>query len=301
MITKPGIYTNISSADYFSDPCPKPSLTQSIAKIILENSPAHAWQEHPRLNPKWQPSDPTKFDVGNIAHSLLLRRGKEIVVIEGYDDWRKDKPKQIRDELLREGKHGVLQKHYILATRMVDAAKQQLFRIKDLPELFSAFWDNEACLAWLEEGLWFRQLVDGVAGDRLIVADYKSTDMSVAPHSIGRKMASDNWPIQAAMAERGLNMLKAEQPARRYFFVAQETYEPYALTVCELSEGHLERGRQQLDRAIQIWKHCIKHDQWPSYPRQIIVPDFPGWVDADWEDRRLELDDRKRQMVTEIA
>jgi hypothetical protein len=79
---KPGIYTDMTAADYHADPCPNPSLTQSVAKVLLQRSPLHAWHAHPRLNPDYQHDDATKFDIGNIAHKMLLGRGKEIVVLE---------------------------------------------------------------------------------------------------------------------------------------------------------------------------------------------------------------------------
>jgi hypothetical protein len=297
MIVKPGIYPEISSAAYFADPCPTPSFTQSIGKILLENSPLHAWYEHPRLNPDYVSDDPTKFDVGNVAHKLLLGRGKEIVVIEEHDDWRTKAAKEAREAALAEGKHAVLGKHFALASRMVDAAGKQLELMpKPANDLFRN-GNSEVCLAWQEDGFWFRQLVDWFSDNYLLFADLKTTDMSVAPHMLGRKMQSDNWPMQAAMCERGLRALGLATP--RFFFVAQETWQPYALTVAELTEGHIERGRMQLDFAIEIWKSCMKHNLFPSYPREIIVPEYPGWADAEWDDRKMQLEDRK--MITEIV
>jgi hypothetical protein len=86
-IDKPGIYPGVSSADYFADPCPTPSLTQSLCKILIERSPQHAWIAHPRLNPQFEYDDDTKFDVGNIAHRLILGRGKDFEVVQ-FADWR---------------------------------------------------------------------------------------------------------------------------------------------------------------------------------------------------------------------
>jgi hypothetical protein len=77
-ITQPGIYLDMSAVDYFADPCPSPSLTQSVAKRLIDRSPLHAWTIHPRLNPAFEADDPTKYDIGNIAHRLLLGRGKEL-------------------------------------------------------------------------------------------------------------------------------------------------------------------------------------------------------------------------------
>src|ERR1035438_10073976 len=40
----PGIYKGMLSDDYFADPTPEPSLSQSVAKILIEQSPLHARQ-----------------------------------------------------------------------------------------------------------------------------------------------------------------------------------------------------------------------------------------------------------------
>jgi hypothetical protein len=50
-ISRPGIYLDVAANDYHADPCPAPSFTQSIAKVLLEKSPAHARLAHPRLCP----------------------------------------------------------------------------------------------------------------------------------------------------------------------------------------------------------------------------------------------------------
>src|SRR4051812_46738879 len=96
-ITAPGIYLDVAANDYHADPCPAPSLTQSVAKILLAKSPLHAWHAHPRLNPDYQHNDDTKFDVGNIAHKMLLGRGKQIEVLE-FDDWRTKAAKEAREK-----------------------------------------------------------------------------------------------------------------------------------------------------------------------------------------------------------
>jgi hypothetical protein len=54
MIIQPGIYYDITPADYFADPCPEPSATQSVLKVLLDQSPAHARCEHPTPGPGWR-------------------------------------------------------------------------------------------------------------------------------------------------------------------------------------------------------------------------------------------------------
>ncbi|MBK8009562.1 MAG: hypothetical protein IPK23_14905 [Rhizobiales bacterium] len=60
-ITKPGIY-QMPAPDYFADPCPAPSLNQSLAKVLLDQSPLHAFYEHPRLCPPEIEDEQEKYD-----------------------------------------------------------------------------------------------------------------------------------------------------------------------------------------------------------------------------------------------
>lgn len=282
-ITKPGIYTDMASADYFADPCPSPSLTQSVAKILLDKSPLHAWHAHPRLNPDYRHDDDRKFDVGNIAHALMIGRGKEICVLD-FDDWRTKAAKDAREAA--KPALAVLGKHYSLAARMVKAAREQLDS-RGLGHLFRD-GDGEVVSAWQEGDVWLRQMIDWLTPDRLTFADYKTTGESAAGHELGRKMVVDGWPIQAAMGERGLNAIDPDNAGRRkYYFVCQEDETPYALNVVQISAGVMSLGRKRLEIAVQMWRRCFAANRWPGYPTEIVVPEFPGWAEQQWLDREI--------------
>lgn len=301
-IDKPGIFTNMPTADYFADCCPQPSLTQSVAKILLAKSPLHAWHAHPRLNPDYHHDDDTKFDVGNVAHKLMIGRGKEVVVLE-FDDWRTKAAKEARDMAASAGNFAVLGKHYSKAEAMVRAAREQL-TIRGLDLLFDPVLGNgEIVTAWQEKGIWMRQMCDWLSSDLLTFADYKTTEMSAAPHQLSRMMVNAGWVIQAAMGERGLDVLDEKtQGRRRYLFVVQEVEKPYALTVAEIGEAALTMGRKQLDMAVTIWRHCVETDCWPGYPEEIARPEYPGWAETELLNREIAHDEqRKREpMLTDL-
>jgi len=283
-----GLFANMSTAEYFADPAPQPSLTQSLVKTLLDRSPLHAWYAHPRLNPDFMRDEDTKYDIGNIAHRLILGRGRELVVLSDFDDWRKKEAQQARATAQAEGRLAVLGKHYATADRMVRAAQEALER-RDMPDIFGEdHGDAELCAIWQEGKTWCRQLMDWLSADRLTFADYKTTLESAAPHALARKMVNDGWHIQAAMAERALAKLDPSNIGRRrYLFVVQEAQLPYALSVVELSETALTMGRKQLDAGLKLWTRCLFTDYWPGYPLQTIVPEFPEWAEAQWLDREV--------------
>jgi hypothetical protein len=305
MIHKPGIFPNMTTADYFADCCPAPSLTQSVAKILLAKSPLHAWHAHPRLNPDYQHDDDTKFDVGNIAHKLMIGRGKEIVMLE-FDDWRTKAAKEARDMAASAGKFAVLSKHYSKAEAMVRAAREQLHN-RGLGELFEdGHGLGEVVTAWQENGIWMRQMIDWLTPDMRTFVDFKTTEMSAAPHQLSRMMTNAGWPIQAAMGERGLDVLDEKtQGRRRYLFVVQEVEKPYALTVAEIGEASLTMGRKMLDMAVTIWRDCIENNRWPGYSEDIARPEYPGWAETQWLDREIAHDEHRKSkrepMLTDLS
>lgn len=290
MITEPGIFHDIAANDYHADPCPAPSLTQSVAKILLAKSPLHAWHAHPRLNPDYQHDDATKFDVGNVAHKMLLGRGREIVVLD-FDDWRTNAAKVAREKAAVDGKLAVLGKHAARADRMVNAARAQL-ELRGIGDLFGGEGDSEAVLAWREGKIWLRQMIDWLDHDRLILADYKTTDESAAPDALARKMVNDGWHIQAAMGERGLTALGFE-PAR-FLFVVQEATVPYALNVVSVAGDAMMMGRKMLNAGVAMWSRCMQADRWPGYPLEILTPEFPSWAEQAWLDREIKDAARER-------
>lgn len=287
MITKPGIYFDMSADEYFADPCPTPSLTQSIAKVLLDQSPAHARLAHPRLAPPTASEDEPaeKYDsalaIGNAAHAMLIGRGKEIAEAR-FDSFRTKDAQLFRDE--HAGCVVILSKHLRRASAMVNAMREAI-DLCGWNDAFS-FGHGEVVLAWQEGDIWFRTMIDWKSVHENY--DAKTSGMSVAPHSIGTMIERAGWHIQAAMHERGLDVLEPEWTGRRRFrFLAQENYPPYAVTPVELDEHWLTMGRKKLQHAIDIWKRCIEADRWPAYPLIPITPDYPGFAEAKWLEREV--------------
>lgn len=285
----PGIYRDFSIEDYYRDPAPEPSLSQSIAKVLLDQSPAHAAMEHPRLKPHAQDDDEIeKYSavqaIGSAAHRLLIGRGKEIA-IGSFDAWRTKEAKQFREDAETGGRIPILSKHFDRASEMVEAAREQLDDI-GWHDAFRV-GHGEVCLIWQEGPTWFRTLVDWEAS--LTEYDYKSGGVSFAPHDIGFKMERDGWHIQGAMHERGYDALDPQNAGRRKFrFVAQENYPPYALVGVELTENWLTMGRKALEMVIPVWRQCLANKRWPAYPPTVIRPEFPGFKESRFLQREME-------------
>jgi PDDEXK-like domain of unknown function (DUF3799) len=286
-IQVPGIYREFPVADYFSDPCPHPSLSQSIAKILIDRSPAHAFLAHPRLNP--QPPEEDGYSsakaIGNAVHAIATGRSRDIAIGE-WSDWRTKESQVFKTSALESGHMPILRKHWNCAEAMIDATHRQLDAAGH-EGAFAAAAQCEVVLAWQEDEIWLRTMIDCVAG--LKVYDLKTSGMNCAPHIVAERPSDLGWDVQAAMFERGLGRLDPEHAGRHeFFFVAQENEPPFALTVVRIGEADLTMGRKKLEVAIEIWRGCMASGEWPAYPADTVTSHPRGWTESQWLEREMD-------------
>lgn len=290
-ITNPGVFYDFPVDDYFEDPCPGPSLTQSIAKILIDRSPLHAWHAHPRLNPDYEHDDDKKFDLGNTVHRLLTGRGPKIVPLD-FPNWQTRASKEAREEAIKAGCQPILREQYERAAEMRDAAIRQL-RAAGLAAPFSE-GAGEVVMAAQDGGVWLRTMIDWMEHTESFW-DYKSTGLSIAPHSLSMVAANAGWDVQAAFHERIIDAIDPNGAGRRTFrFVAQEDEPPFAISILEMDGHWMTMGRKKVQHAIDIWTDCIKHNRWPAYPTDILRLEYPGWKETRWLEREIEHAERKR-------
>jgi PDDEXK-like domain of unknown function (DUF3799) len=283
---KPGIYYDMDSRTYFGDPCPEPSLSQSLAKIVLEQSLLHAEARFLAMDndPKKESYDKAKA-IGDAAHKLMLGRGKDIDVLD-FDAFRSAAAKAARDASFGAGRTPILTEHFDAAVLMWDSARAQLRLHQDSDAFTSGH--AEVALIWQDDGIWCRSLIDWLHDDLRTVDDLKSSAMSMAPHVIGHRAEAAGWHVQAAFIERGLDVLDPAGAGRRRFrFIAQEQDAPYALTVMRMDEQWLTMGRKKVQAAMALWRQAIKTGKWPGYPLHSVTPEYPGYREKAWLEREL--------------
>lgn len=289
---KPGIHPDMSAKTYYADPCPEPSLTQSIAKVLLDRSPAHAWLKHPRLGGK--PDGDEGYDkaqaIGTAAHKLMLGRGKEVLILE-YDNFRTKSAQADREKAVEEGYSPILARHHNIAKTMVTAARAQL-DAAGLVDPFRVGGGEVAVIAEVD-GLWCRSLIDWMVST-IELYDFKTSGKSANPYAVPYTMVDAGWDIQAAMQEHILDALDSGGAGRRRFrFVMQENEPPWALTVHELPESVMTMGRKKLQYAIDVWRRCMDDGEWPAYPPVISRPEYPGYMEQAWLNREIAMDEQR--------
>jgi hypothetical protein len=272
-IDKPGVY-DMPNADYQNDPCEAISLSATLLKIMLRETPQHVYTASPRLNQKYEPDEDGAFDIGTAAHSLMLGDPKKFAVLD-FDDWRKKEAKEARETARAEGKIPLLAKHWDRLQHMVAIGRQQLDVHFDASD---AFTDGkpEQSLFWQESGIWCRARLDWLPNNlRKPYDDYKSTD-SANPDTFQRVAYSVGHDIQAAFYRRGIRaVLGVEKPRIR--FIVQEIAEPFALSAIELNDEAMDLADYKIDLGLARWRWCLENNSWPGYPARTCVIGPPAW------------------------
>lgn len=269
---------------YHADPCDSPSLSSSIAKIILEQSPRHGWFCHSRLNPAYQSENKQAYDVGSAAHTLLLGDGRGLAVIDA-ENYKTKAAQDARDKAYANGLIPLLTRQHIDVLAMATSARQQL----DQHEASDAFTKGlpERTLVWKEGDVWCRAMLDWLPDDpKRAYDDFKSTSGSASPDHWQRNLFSMNYDIQAAFYRRGIRaVLGIHNPVFR--FVIQETSAPYCLSVVALDPQAIDFANKKVVEAIHLWSACIERNEWPGYSNRIAYVSPPPYNEAAWLEREV--------------
>jgi hypothetical protein len=284
-IAKPGLY-QLSHETYHADPCIVPSLSSSIASTLLDESPRHAWQSHPRLNPSTEPETRAEFDLGSAAHAVMLNDTRGIQVIDA-DSYRTNAAKAERTDAYAAGKIPILRDKWPEVQAMVAAGRAQIAAHHECPGLFVAGAGKpEQTLVWQEAGVWCRCRLDWRPNDNAIWPDYKSTGASANPEAFARRIFDMGYDLQLAFYRRGIRaILGIDRPT--FVFVVQETKPPYALSIVGLDPAALDFADKRVDEALATWDWCLKNDRWPGYASRICWAEVPAYVEHRQAAREL--------------
>lgn len=275
----------ISADEYHADPCETPSLSASIAHILVTHSPAHAKAAHPRLNPDFVRVDKEAFDIGTICHSLLLEDGANVAVLP-FPNWRKKEAQEARKEAREAGRTPLLEEDWVVVTEMVAAVRRQLDAHEADPPIFT---DGlaEQTLVWNDGGVMCRARPDWLQSDYTVITDLKTSSRSANPAVWPRSaILAHGLDTQAAFYRRGMRAITGMNPDWRWVVV--ETAPPYALSVIAPAPDVLALGDAKIEFAINLWRECLERDSWPAYPAKVATVELPGWAEAAWLEREAQ-------------
>lgn len=281
-ITEPGLYTDVPPAIYHADPCPVPSLSSSIAKTILDMSPAHARQQHVRLTPQEPKKPNVDRDIGSACHALVF--GGEAIELVDATGWTKKADQETRALCYAEGRIPLLTKDYDRASRMADIVRPMI-----VDRLGSDFLP-EAVIAWKHgEHAWCRTALDAVSTDLTRWVDLKTSGGECDKIASVRRFYSESSDIQCGFQSRGLDAVNPPNTGRRSaWFIYVENDAPFGATPIKITETMMAQARRKARVATEMWRISMELGDWPNYPTEDVTPEMPPWAEQDWMRREME-------------
>lgn len=287
VISEPGIYTDVSAKLYHSDPVVEPSLSSTIAKCLVAQSPMHAHLKHPRLGGA-EESDAEESDEkvskekerGILLHRLLLGTGGDIVVCP-FDSWRKDAAKDMRKAEREKGNIPVLPPAFAEAKRSADVARKHL----DDMGLGYVFREGlkECVLVWKEGGTWMRAMLDNLIVDEVSktaeIWDLKTVSRSAHPKACAAQIHGLGYDLSAAFYKQGLNAVRPDLTGRvKFKWAFMEVKPPNAVTPVDLNGEWDTIALSHYSRAVDGWKRCMAAKKWPAYTDKLLTLEPEPWM-----------------------
>jgi hypothetical protein len=285
MIKGVGIYT-MTAAEYHGDPVETPSLSASIATILIQQSALHAKFAHPRLTENPVREEARHMDTGSICHALMLE-GENLAVVIDAENYRTKAAQEARDEARLAGKCPILKHEMDEVKAMMTACLEQT-TTHSREFIRDAFvkGKGEQTIIWKEpNGVWCRSRLDWLHSSYPIIYDYKTSGRSAHPQNISRLAAASGWCLQEAFYRRGFKAVFGQDHEPDFYFVCQENYRPYALTVFEVSPQDRALAEVQVQFAIDTWGECMKTGKWPGYSDKVERITSPAYVESSWMER----------------
>lgn len=252
----------IPKGEYHLDPCPSPSLSASLAKVLVARSPAHAWYLHPRGGGgKVEPTE--AMDRGTLLDSLLLGGDTEICPIP-HDDYRTNAAKQLRDHAIAHGKLPIIASKLGAAQEKADAIRAELAK---RGIVFDGL--NQQTIVWTEQtaagSIFCRGRLDHFKPEIATFYDLKCVE-DASPRAVARKMVDFGHHIQHRAYTRGLEQILPQLAGRiRGIYVYVEPEPPFECTIAHPSGAMRALGEFDWTRAAEKWGVGVHTGIWEGY------------------------------------
>lgn len=267
LVTEPGIYA-IPEAEYHADLSLAPDLGRSLsvsgAKTILRTPALFDYQRKHGRPPK------DAFDVGTLAHELILRGGdKRLRVIDTYD-WRLKRDQDAKKTAHAEGLVPIHRGDLLEVSRIAAAVRRHSLASAILsqgrPEV-SFYWIDQAT------GITLRGRVDWLRDNAIV--DVKTTKDASA-HAFAKDAANYRYDMQADHYVEGVEAVTGQRLP--FLFLCVEKEPPYLVAVYQLDDDAMARGARDNAEARRIYAECESAGEWPGYSPEIELLSLPRWA-----------------------
>lgn len=295
-----GLHEGVSHKLYHSDPASRPSLSSSIASILVDefSCPADAKARHPRLSrvEGSEEEDDEEDDRsgvkqrGSLVHALLLGGGPDMVVVEKTDkktgvvepadNFMTTSAKEHRDRILAEGKMPVL-------ARKLDDAREAVMAIESrisLPPM------REVTFIWESDGVLCRGRADALAIDEhagtATIYDVK-TCANFRSATGGHALKFGLHLQHAAYIEAIETLFPALAGRVTFKHIFCRVSGRFDVIHRRLSAELAELGRRDWDRAKKAWQECLTSGKWPGMSDVEQFIEAPGYALAQDLEREI--------------
>jgi hypothetical protein len=249
-----------------------PGLSQSGAKVLVSQSPAHfkAYLERDR-------SEQTAAQrLGTLIHlaSLQPKVFDATIVVAPECDKRTTAGKEIWASFqssLKPGQEAISQKDGEIVTAVSIAARAGLDKL--MKDFDGEYMITEVPMVGRVNGTDIKGRLDAIittkAGKRIVVDIKTTTDASL--NSFSRDCANYMYFLQSAWYT---TLAHADQ----FVFLAVEKDAPNAWACYTLDEASHQKGLALMNSAIDLFRSCNTFKQFPGYPQEVQTMTLPKWV-----------------------
>ena len=220
------------------------------------------------------PSQSAAFDVGRVAHSLILEGDESRVVAIDVEAKRGKAWTEPAEAARAAGKTPLT----VAEWAEVQAMRDSVFANPEAAKLLTGH-EAEVSLRWDVDGTPVKARLDGWHQEAGIVVDLKTT-RDASPRGFGRSAAEYGYHAQAAHYQSGVFNLTDK--SHDYYIVAVEKAAPYVTAVYEVFPDMLDAGAEIVADGINAYREAKDADHWPAhYPAQPL--DLPMWAYQETE------------------
>ena len=241
-----------------------PRLSPSIAKILIEKSPAHAFQAHRLLGGRKDDNFSEAKDRGLILESIIFGFGLNSVrfkIIQA-DSYRTNDAKNQRNEARDNGQIPILdcdcQEYLDLGNILVKKINQQGIHFNNGEFQKHVEWNSI-------EGVDCHGYLDYYKHSSATIIDLKIMD-DVSPKKFAKSFIDFGYDIQASAYIEGIETICPELLGRvNMLFIACESSSPHIVQLYEMSGMMRSLGQSKWQFAKDKWKQCMEDEYWPGY------------------------------------
>lgn len=288
-----GLFPAIAPVDYFLDPCPQPSLSNSMMPRILWETPLDFAFHHPKLNPDFA-RDEAKASAaqrrGDIVGQLALGKGRGYAVGD-FKDWRTKDAQGFRDRAISDGLTPIKRADFEEAEVMATVVRERIKRVLD-----GADYQTEVVFMYEEQTaagpIWVRGMMDVWCEERAMILDPKVT-ANIYDGRDGSKLARHlldmGWDRQGALYPHALGQIFPKLAGRigfRDLMVKPEA--PYTSRLVRIRKDWEYSAVKQCQLAFERFGACLYAGRWPGFGDDVYEVEMPAWEAKRRETAELE-------------